>query len=116
MKYTQEIYQGIQNILETMAEVLQHIPTQLDELRLEESFTLLIDFTEGLQSIENAASKALLSTENSNSKGNALKESLNVTLEAYETNDVVLIKETVKTRLLPDFTSWKLEVEKSIQQ
>ena len=62
MKYTQEIYQGIQNILETMAEVLEHIPIQLDELRLEESFTLLIDFTGGLQSIENAASKELLST------------------------------------------------------
>lgn len=114
MKDKQEVYQGIQDILTTMEEVLQHIPTQLDELRLEESFKLLIDFTEGVQSIENAISKALPSA--ANSDANQLKQSLNVALEAYEANDVTRIKETVQNQLLPNFATWKLEVEKSIQQ
>ncbi|MHB8125584.1 MAG: hypothetical protein ACYDEJ_08070 [Desulfitobacteriaceae bacterium] len=114
MNDTREVYQGIQDILATMEEVLQHIPTQLDELRLEESFKLLIDFTEGVRSVEEAASKALHSA--ANSHGNKLKQSLNEALEAYEAGDITRIKETVQNRLLPDFATWKREVEKSIQQ
>lgn len=112
MKDKQEVYQGIQDILATMEEVLEHIHTQLDELRLEESFKLLIDFTEGIRSVEETINKIV----HSNASGDNLKQSLNVALEAYEASDVIQIKETVQNQLLPNFATWKQEVEKSIQQ
>ena len=93
---------------------MQHIPTQLDELRLEESFKLLIDFTEGVRSVEEATSKTFLSA--ANFEGTRLSQSLNVALKAYEAGDITRMKETVQNRLLPDFETWKQEVEKTIQQ
>ena len=113
MKETHQVYQGIADLLDTMEQALFHIPAQLYELRLEESFTLLTNFTDALRSIEESNTAVMPGM---NLKGREmLHQSLTAAVEAYQNSEIEKIKEVIATRLLPAFGQWKAELKKPSQ-
>ena len=107
----QEIYR-VFGLLSALDEALRHVEVQLQELRLEESKTLIVDSAEAVASMMNF----ILPLVNQDKHRilleltEALCEEFVVLLEAYAENDLIAVQTKLTSQLVPAYSSWKQEL------
>ncbi|MDQ2085093.1 hypothetical protein RBH29_01395 [Herbivorax sp. ANBcel31] len=116
MNKNTEVVKQIFPLLETMEKGITHVQKQLSELRYEEALLVLEDTMQGVACIEKVMQK--MQEELPESQIDALtskvKDSMNKVVENYENKTESNLKESITNEMLPTFSDWKSEIEKSL--
>ena len=112
-----EVIYRILELLPTIEEVLEHMMTQVDELRLEGAELLFRDATQAIGTI--ASNLVLLTTDQDEVDilqytGN-MREAISVVVDGFEASNLSLIHTALANHLLPAFRMWKQQVEQILQ-
>jgi hypothetical protein len=112
-----EVIYCILELLPTIDEALQHMVTQLDELRLEGAEVLLRDATQAISSI--SGNLVLLTTEHDEAvlvqSTSNIREAIGAIIDGFEASNLSLIHTALATRLIPAFNEWRQQVEMVLQ-
>lgn len=107
-----EVIHRILEMLPTIAEALDHMQTQLDELRLEESAVLFRDAVEAIGSIA-YSTQSIIDIGNNQKLLNALtdvRQGIAGVNDGYEQNILDAIQRALILRLIPSFSNWQREL------
>lgn len=104
----------ILDLSDTIKQALEHINILLDELKLEESFVLLQDVTEGIFSIEKALYPITVQLPVRNDFPATLQnlhDSLKSLITAYENKNLADFKTVLGNVVIPNYCAWHQQVE-----
>lgn len=107
-----EIIYHLLELLPTIEEALQHMQTQLNELRLEESAALFKDTADAIGSIGNYLPSLLEHGDKKDllQKTAVMREGIAMTINAFESANLLAIQMAVTHSLLPAFSAWRQEL------
>jgi len=112
-----EVIERILELLDTMKEGLDYIQTQLSELKYEEALVVMKDLIDALDSIDSS----IQPMENELPQNEigvltaSLKLCLNKAVGSFDQNNGVNIDSIVEKEVIPEFTSWREEIEKVLR-
>ncbi|TYQ15022.1 UNVERIFIED_CONTAM: hypothetical protein Cloal_1423 [Acetivibrio alkalicellulosi] len=111
-----EVVKHIFPLLDTMEKGIIHIQKQLSELRYEEAFTVLEDTMHGIACIEKVLEgmKGELPKSHIDQLTAKIKECMSIAVSNYENKKEVELQKHINSEMLPVFTDWKDEIEKSL--
>ncbi|AKL93778.1 hypothetical protein CACET_c02620 [Clostridium aceticum] len=112
-----EVMKQILPLLETIEEGFSHIQNQLTELRYEEALAMLQDVIEGIASIDGAMKPIYeeLMENNISNLSLLLKESISKAIHKYKRGKEINLEIQVQNEIIPVFTDWKREIEKTLK-
>lgn len=109
-----EMIQKILNLSETGMEALNHIKSQLHQNQFEDTFSLMSDVVHAFSAIEeslNAINSEEVNLEEALLKSDKLKQSLEITVTAFENHNSEKVKEILQFNLMPAYQHWRNELE-----
>lgn len=107
----------ILDLLTTMDEGLAYIQKKDKEANFEAGVSVLVDFSSGIGSIENAIYPMLkdLNRNQIQFKMDETKKALAILLNEFKINRYEKVIEIMEFQLKPSFTEWKQELENILQ-
>jgi hypothetical protein len=114
-----ELSGKILDVLPTVEEALGRVSAQLDELKLESSAELFYDTGRALESIINSLPTAFFendAVEKVNPHLDLLAENIESIVNEYENKNITAIKKFLSSEFLPNFKSFRGELETALQK
>lgn len=112
-----DIFTKILELGETIEESLNYTLEQVENLKYEQAFNMLMDTVIGIESIENALQPYEKELPENKIAGylENLKEEINSVVNFYENKQQELLSEEIKEKLIPTYLDWQGEVVKVLQ-
>ncbi|AUG57138.1 hypothetical protein [Acetivibrio saccincola] len=111
-----QVVKHIFPLLQTMEKGINHIQKRLSELRYEEARTVLEDTMHGIICIEKAIKnmQEMLPDSQIDVLTAKIKDCMSKVVENYESEVASNLEEHIQNEMLPIFSDWKAEVERSL--
>ena len=111
-----QVVKHIFPLLRTMEKGINHVQKQLSELRYEEALTVLEDTMHGIMCIEKVIQnmQEMLPDSQIDVLTTKIKDCMRKVVDNYENKTESNLEEHIEKEMLPIFSDWKAEIEKSL--
>lgn len=111
-----QIVKQIFPLLRTMEKGINHVQKQLSELRYEEALTVLENTMHGIICIEKAIRnmQEVLPESQIDVLTEKIKDCMSKVVDNYDNETESYLKEHIANEMLPIFSDWKAEIERSL--
>lgn len=116
MNKNTEVVKHIFPLLQTMEKGINHVQKQLSELRYEEALTVLEDTMHGIACVEKVIlnMQEVLPESQIDVLTAKVKDCMSKVVDNYENSMESNLEEQITNEMLPIFSDWKAEIEKSL--